>query len=88
MISGYVVCSRRGERYGRADAQRRPDLDPQSVPRILMTTARDLGPAASTPSSGRPGDAYRAVWSANRGRPSRERPARRPLPCLSLRENE
>jgi len=51
-----------------------------------MTTARDLGPAASTPSSGpawlTPTEPF--VGGTADGRAA-ERPARRPLPCLSLR---
>jgi hypothetical protein len=44
--------------------ERRPDLDPQSVRKILMTTARDLGPQGLDPQFGAGlVDAYQAVLS-------------------------
>jgi hypothetical protein len=44
--------------------ERRPDLDPQSVRKILMTTARDLGPTGVDPQFGAGlVDAYQAVLS-------------------------
>jgi subtilisin family serine protease len=44
--------------------ERRPDLDPPSVRKILMTTARDLGPTGLDPQFGAGlVDAYRAVLS-------------------------
>ena len=44
--------------------ERRPDLDPQSVRKILMTTARDLGPKGFDPQFGAGlVDAYQAVLS-------------------------
>ncbi len=64
--------------------ERRPDLDPESVRKALMSTARDLGPKGVDPQFGAGlVDAYQAFYQSSPGRRARRLTAN---PCCVSRE--